>query len=207
MIDGNGQERIFKISTTVLSLIGLTADMLGIGKLAYDVVIGENLDNLIFKIMILFLAFAFGAGLGIISIKGFKNATIPMATKYLAWLHVVIIVASYVGIAFILKNQNYAFGTYIAFISVLGAELLTLIGLHAVINELNMYAFSVPILSATLLHLIIICYAYVFKSATVSFYLMGDLFLFLGMSIIGSAMLGDVGFISMIKKIIERISD
>ena len=54
------QKQVFNISTFTLSAISLLADILGLGKVAYDVVVQGNLNDLLFKVLILVLVFMFG---------------------------------------------------------------------------------------------------------------------------------------------------
>lgn len=65
--------KFLKISSFALSGISLLADILGIGKLAYDVVVAGDLTDLGFRLIILVLVFLFGVRLGVIAIKGFGN--------------------------------------------------------------------------------------------------------------------------------------
>jgi hypothetical protein len=198
--------KFFNYSTLALSAIGLLADILGIGKLAYDVIVVRQLSNLGFKLVVLVLVFLFGIGLGVISIKGFQNTNLLTIAEFYAWVYVAIACLSYLGIALSLNRQGYTFGTYVAFVLVIVAELLAMYALHVVIDDHDIRQYSIPILSICLVHAILIVYAYVFIPVPVSLYLAGDLIFFIAMTLIGSAMLGDIGFATMLSRIWQEIN-
>lgn len=198
--------KFFNYSTLTLSAIGLLADILGIGKLAYDVIVARQLSDLGFKMIVLVLVFLFGVGLGVISIKGFQNTSLLSIAQFYAWVYVAIACLSYLGISFSLNKQGYTFGTYVAFVFVILAELLAMYALHVVIDDHDIRQYSIPILGVCLVHAILVVYAYVFIPVPVSLYLAGDLFFFTAMTLIGSAMLGDIGFGTMLSRIWAEVN-
>lgn len=174
---------------------------MGIGKLAYDVIVERELSDLGFKLVVLVLVFLFGIGLGVVSIKGFQNTNLLMIAQFYAWIYVAIACLSYFGIAFALNQKGYTFGTYVAFILVIAVELLAMYALHVVIDNHDIRQYSIPILTVCLVHGILIVYSYVFVAVPVSFFLVGDLIFFTAMTLVGSSMLGDVGFATMLSRI------
>ena len=91
--------KVLDKSTFVLSGIGLLADVLGIGKLAYDVVVLGNLADIGFKLIVLVIVFLFGIGLGVVAIRGFQNISLPLMGRFYAWVYMTIGCLSYLGIA------------------------------------------------------------------------------------------------------------
>jgi len=192
-------------ATFLLSAIGLLADILGIGKVVYEVVVIGNLSDLGFKILVLFVVFIFGIGLGMVSLKGFGNLSIIQMGKFYAWLYIFLICLTYLGIAFVLRQHEYNVTTYTAFVVLIIAQLLAVktIG-SALENQIDTKQFSIPILSICLIHGILVVYTYVFTGISVTLYLGGDIFFFILMSFVGSSMLGDTGFLHMIGKIFSK---
>ncbi len=196
-----------KGSTLALSAIGLLADILGIGKLAYDVIVVGDLADLGFKLIVLVIVFLFGVGLGVVSIRGFGNISLLVFARLYAWVYVAIACLSYLGIAFAMRQQNYDFGTYVAFVLVVAVQLLAVKAMQVALEkEIDIRQFSIPILTICLIHAVLIVYTYVFAGVRVSLYLLGDLLFFTGMTLIGSAMLGDIGFRTMVDKLWIEIS-
>src|SRR3972149_1576313 len=152
-------------SVLTLSAIGLLADILGIGKLAYDVIVAGQLVDLAFKLMVLVVVFLFGTGLGVLGIKGFRSIpSLYVIARFYSWVYLAIACLSYLGIAFTLYTRNYTFGTYVAFVSVIQTELLAIYALHVVIPKHDLRHFSIPILAVCSAHVILIVYTYVFAA-------------------------------------------
>jgi hypothetical protein len=196
-----GMHKFFNVTTLTLSAIGLLADILGIGKVAYDVIVQGQLADLGFKLVVLVIVFLFGIGLGVISIRGFQNTSLLVIARFYAWVYVAIVCLSYFGVALLLHRQCYNLGTYVAFVLVILAELLAVAALHVVIEEHDIRQFSIPVLTVCLVHAILVVYAYIFTAVPVSLYLAGDLLFFTAMTLVGSAMLGDIGFRTMLSRL------
>ena len=199
------ENKALRVSTFALTIISLLADILGLGKLAYDVIVQGNVSDLLIKVLLLALAFLFGVGLGYLGMKGFKNTTIPSVARLYAWIYLGITCASYFGVAVVFSRQDYTFITFLAFVLVVAAELLAIMGLHVVIEELDLRLLSIPLLSVAAFHIILILYRYILTAARVTFHLVGDLFFFIGMTMVSSAMYGDIGFATMLRRILQRI--
>lgn len=193
---------ILNKSTLALSGIGLLADVLGIGKLAYDIVIVGNLADIGFKLVVLVIVFLFGIGLGIVAIKGFGNMSVLLLGRFFAWVYIAIACLSYLGVIFALRQQTYDVNTYVAFILVMLAQLLAVKAIHLVLRDsIDIQQYSIPVLAVCLVHAVLILYTYVYSGVTVSLYLAGDLLFFTGMTLIGSAMLGDIAFRTMLERL------
>ena len=101
-----------------------------------------------------------------------------------------------------MRNQNYDFKTYLAFILVIMAQLVAVKALQLVLKEsIDIRQYSIPVLLICLVHAVLILYTYIFAGVRVSLYLAGDLFFFTGMTLVGSAMLGDIAFRTMISRL------
>ena len=199
--------KFLNISSFTLSAIGLLADILGIGKLAYDVVIIGDLTDLGFRLLILVIVFFFGIGLGVVAMKGFENTRVVDMAIFFSWVYIAIACLSYLGIAFSLRNQEYTVLTYLSFVVIIGSQLLATKGIQiALEDDIDIRQFSIPILTICLIHAILIVYSYIFAGTPVTLFLAGDLLFFTGMTLVGSAMLGDIAFISLMRKIYKEIT-
>lgn len=193
----DGVRKVFRQVSFVLSAAALLVDVAGLGKLAYDVVARGQLTDIGFKLIVLVAVFLFGIGLGILSVRGFANTSVYVIARFYAWTYLGICCISYLGIAFVLHQQHYTAGTFAALVVVLAAELLAVGALHVVIEEHDIRPFSLPLLAVCVVHALLIVYGYVFKGVPVSGFLAGDLIVFIGMTLVSSAMLGEMGFGSM----------
>ncbi len=202
-LDRATEDKVFRITTFGIGGVSLLADLLGIAKFVYDIVVVGNLNDVFFKIVVLTLVFIFGASLGIVSMRRFDSMSFPTVARLYAWAYLGMTCISYFGMAVVLNTQNYSFETFAAFVSVITAELLALAALHVIIDNHDVRIYSVPVLILTLVQLILIVYKYIFASAPVSLRLAGELLFFIPMTLIGSALLGDIGFVSLIQRIVS----
>lgn len=201
-----GWQRFLNGSTFGLSGISLLADVLGLGKLAYDVIIIGDLTDLGFKLIVLLLVFLFGIGLGVVAVKGFDNTRVVDLARIYAWIYIAIACFSYLGIALALRSQDYNFSTYVAFVIVIISQLFAVKAMQIALEEnLDIRHFSIPILTVCLVHGVLIVYTYVFATTPASIYLAGDIVFFTGMTLIGSAMLGDIAFRVLLAKIYHEV--
>lgn len=193
--------QILKYSTLGLSAIGLLAHILGVGKLAYDVIVLQEFSDLAFKSIVLVITLLFGIGVGFVNLRGFPNPYLFLFARYYAWVYVAMVCISYLGIAMSLYGRDYSLVLYWAYVAVVLVELFAIYALHVGLNTRDTHLHSIPLLAVCIIHVLMIVYAYVFASVRVSIYLAGDLAFFTGMTLMGSAMLGDFGFAAMLSKI------
>lgn len=110
------------------------------------------------------------------------------------------------GIAFSLRVQSYTFSTYLAFIVIVASQLLAIKGIQIALgDDIDIRQFSIPILTVCLVHAILILYTYVFAGMHASLFLAGDLVFFTGMTLVGSAMLGDIAFLTLLRRIYGEV--
>jgi hypothetical protein len=199
------QRLIFGSLVFSLAAICLLVNLAGVARLAYDVVAVGALDNLFVKALILGLVFWFGLGLGIVSLRRFQSPAFPQFARIYTWTYLALASLTYLGITLRTSSHDYSLLLYGAFIALLLYELIGVLGLHLVMPDRSTGFFAIPILAIVLFHLVVIVYLYVFASAPLSLYLAGDLFLLLMMSAIGSALLGENAFRSIVERLIDKI--
>lgn len=193
--------QFLNFSTLAVSAVVLLAHVFGIGKLAYDVIAIQELADLGFKLIVLLIVLLFGVGVGVVSLKAFQNRLMVTFARFYVWAYIFIVCLTYLGIALSLYGRNYSWEIYLAFISVVLAELLAIYVVQVEINNRDIRYYSTPLFITCIAHIVLIVYAYVFASVRVSIYLAGDLIFFVGMTLVASAMLGDFGFATMLSKI------
>jgi len=177
----------------------------GLGRIAYDVVVTGVLSNLPVKFLVLAVVYAFGVGLGSVSRTRFDNPIFPRLARLYAWIFLLLLWVSYLGIILRVDSHQYSLLEYISFLVLLLIQLLALSGLRMVTSDKAVPIFSLSLLVIVLFQLLLIVYRYVFASAPVSIYLLGDLVLLFGMASFSSAMLGEDAFKAFVERFIEKV--
>ena len=188
-----------------LSALCLVVVWVGLGRVAYDVVISGVLSNLLVKFLVLGVVYAFGLGLGAVSRTRFDNPIFPRLARVYAWTYLVLLWISYLGIIVRVDSREYSVLEYISFLVLLAVELLALAGLRVVSSERPALLFALALLVLVLFHLLLIVYRYVFASAPLSIFLAGDLVLLFSMASVSSAMLGEDTFRAFIERFLEKV--
>jgi hypothetical protein len=188
-----------------LSAICLLTNLVGLGRLAYDVVIAPPATNLLIKVLILDLLFALGLGLGTLSRGRFGSPAFGPFARVYTWVYLAFTWVTYLLITLRVNSQEYSLLQYLTLVFLLGVELLVVAALRLAVPDRTIGYFAVPMLAIVLFHLVLIVYRYVIASAPISAYLVGDIFLMLVMSIVSTSMLGENAFRALIERFIERV--
>jgi len=99
---------------------------------------------------------------------------------------------SYLGVISVLSTQSYTFTLYISFVVVIGAQLLAGAVLDMVTRGTDARYRALPILTVCLIHVVVMIYTYIFGRTPVSGNVVGSILFFLGMSTVGTLMLGEI---------------
>ena len=177
----------------------------GLGRVAYDVVVSSLLSGLLVKALVLTVVYAFGVGLCAVSRGRFDNPLFPRLARGAAWLYLLLVWLTYLGIILQVDRQQYSLLEYLSFLALLLVELVALSGLRLITSDKPTPFFALSLLVIVLFQLLLIVYRYVFASAPMSLYLGGDLLLLLSMGAVSSAMLGEDAFKTFIERFIEKV--
>jgi hypothetical protein len=188
-----------------LSAVCLIIVWVGLGRVAYDVVVSGVLSNLLVKFLVLAVVYAFGVGLGTVSRTRFDNPVFARVERVYAWAYLTLLWLSYIGIVLRVDSREYSVLEYLSFLVLLAAELAALGGLRMITSGRPAPFFALSLLVIVLFHLLLIVYRYVFASAPMSVYLIGDLVLLFSMASVSSAMLGEDALKSFIERFIEKV--
>ena len=199
------QRQMFGSLIFGLGAVCLLINLVGLGRIAYDVVIAGAATNLLVKVLILDLVFAFGLGLGTLSRSRFGSPAFGPFARVYTWVYLAFTWVTYLLITLRVNSQEYSVLQYLTLIFMLGVELLAIAALRLVVTDRTIGYFAVPMLAIVLFHLALIVYRYIFVSAPLSAYLVGDVFLMLMMAIVSTSMLGQNAFRALIERFIERV--
>ncbi len=201
----NPQRLIFGTLVFTLAALCLLINLAGMARLAYDVVVLGVLADLPAKIIILALVYVFGLGLGTVSHRRFENAAFPQFATVFAWAYLSLTCLTYLVATFRISLHDYSLLLYGAFILIIVLELAAVLALRLFIPGKAIGVFAIPMLAIVLFHLGLVVYQYIFLSAPVTGYLVGDLIFLLTMTGVSSALLGENAFRSLMEKVIERV--
>ena len=177
----------------------------GLGRVAYDVVVSGVLDGLLVKALVLTVVYAFGVGLCAVSRGRFDNPLFPRLARGAAWLYLLLVWLTYLGIILQVDRQQYSLLEYLSFLALLLVELVALSGLRLITSDKPTPYFALSLLVIVLFQLLLIVYRYVFASAHASIYLGGNLLLLLAMGTVSSGMLGEDAFKAFIERFIQKV--
>ena len=195
------------LGSVVFALGGLCLVVVwfGLGRMAYDVVASGVLEGLLVKALVLAVVYAFGAGLCSVGRARFDHPLFPRLARGAAWLFLLLVWLTYLGIILQVDRQQYSLLEYLSFLALLLVELLALAGLRLITTDKPTPFFALSLLVIVLFQLLLLVLRYVFGSAPASLYLGGNLLLLLAMGTVSSAMLGEDAFKAFIERFIQKV--
>ena len=214
--NGNGgrvsQRGLLSIVMLLASIGALGFSLIGGVKLISDV-FGEggltsaSLDGLGIKVMVVGLAYGVGWLTAMIAIRVYGNLVLPILINWFIW-------GCLAGVCFLqvmvlqrLYQQGYDLLHYWAYVSVVGAGLAAMVGLHLIIEDHDLRPFSVPLLIISLIQLGMIVYRYVFNDVGDASYLWKDILFFFGMTAVSIFMLAHWGLLKPLRKQLTQYFD
>lgn len=199
---------MLSIVTMLVSMASLTVAMLGAAKLilaVFDDGLANSLDGLFVKVIVLGLAFFFGWGIGLASIRGFGNLIYPMIINIYAWVCLAAVSFLYLKIIQKLFLQQYDALRFWAYLIILLGGLFVLICLHLLVENHDLRPFAIPLLIISVLQLFVIVYRYVFTNNANGWLVISDFTIFLVMISISALMLMHIGILSPLREQIDSI--
>ncbi|HNN12482.1 MAG TPA: hypothetical protein PKL78_02920 [Anaerolineales bacterium] len=198
---------MLSIVTMLVSLTALTVSILGAGKLVFMIFndgLANSMDGLFVKLVVLGLAFIFGWGIGLVSIRGFGNLVYPMIINIYAWGCLVAVNILYIKVIQKLFMQQYSAPKFWAYLIILLGGLFVLICLHLLVEEHDLRPFAIPLLITSVIQLGIIVYRYIFTNDANGWMVISDFTVFLIMISISALMLVHIGILEPLR---EQIND
>jgi hypothetical protein len=199
---------LLSISTMLVSLSALTVSMGGAVKLViviFDDGLADNLQGLAVKVMVLGLAFLFGWGVGLVSIRSFGNLVYPLIIKIYAWTCLGAVGILYIKVIQKLYMQKYDGMHFWAYLVMLLGGLFVLICLHLLIEDHDLRPFAIPLLVINVLQLFVIVFRYVFDANPNGWMFFADLTIFIVMISISALMLMHIGILSPVREWIAEL--
>lgn len=199
---------MFSIVTMLGSLAALSVSMVGAAGLVlaiFDDGLANSLDGLPVKVVVLGLAFVFGWGMGLTSIRGFGNLVYPMVVNLYAWACLTAVSILYLKVIQKLFMQQYDTTKFWAYVIILLGGLFVLICLHLLVEDHDLRPFAIPLLIISVLQLFVIVFRYIFTTDANSWKVIGDLTVFFIMISISALMLMHIGILSPLRDWIDGL--
>jgi hypothetical protein len=196
------QRGLLSISMLLFSIGGLTIALLAGAKLVFDIFdVGllNSLDGLVIKVIVIGLAYLVGWVTAMLAIRVYGNLVLPFIINIYIWACLVGVCTLYLLILQRLYNQEYDLSRFIAYILIMGAALMGMVGLHLILEGYNLRPLAIPLLIINLIQLGLIVLRYVFTPDAKPAYLINDLIFFIGMTAFSVFMLAHWGLLGPVR--------
>src|SRR5687768_7430071 len=143
----NNQRLIFGTLVFTLAALCLVINLVGMARLAYDVVVLGAPTEFFVKVFILGLVYVFGLGLGTASHRRFENAAFPQFATVYAWAYLMLTCLTYLGATFRVSLHDYSLLLFGAFLLIILLELAAVLALRLFIPGRAIGIFAIPMLA------------------------------------------------------------
>jgi predicted tellurium resistance membrane protein TerC len=161
-------------------------------------------SDILSKIIVVGLTFAVGWIFSAIGIRSLGNLILPYAIQIYTWVVLGGIIILQVLIMVRLYRQEYQFFNYMKYLSLFGAGLIALVGLHLLLEKHSLVPFGFIILLASLGHLYTIVYHYIFETEVIYSKVWGDIIFFFVTTLVSILMMAHLGLLNGMRKFIDR---
>ena len=200
---GNVSQRgLLSIAMLLFSLGGLSIALLAGAKMVFDIFevgLMNSLDGLLIKVIVIGLAYLVGWITSMLAIRVYGNLVLPFIINLYIWGCLIGICTLYLLILQRLYDQQYDLPRFIAYILIMAAGLVAMVGLHLIIEGHNLRPLALPLLIINLLQLGLIVLRYVFTPDVNPGYLINDLIFFAGMTAFSLFMLAHIGLLAPLR--------
>ena len=196
------QRGLLSIAMLMFSVGGLMIAFLAGAKLVFDILrfgIWETLDGLVIKVIVVGLAYLVGWAASMLAIRVYGNLVLPFIINIFIWGMLIGICSLYLLILQRLYNQQYDEFRFIAYVAIMGAAMLGLVGLHLILDSHNLRPLAIPLLIINLLQLGLIVFRYVFTPDAKYIFLINDLIFFAVMTAFSLFMLAHIGLLAPLR--------
>jgi len=196
------QRGLLSISMLLFSVGGLTISMLAGAKLVFDIFsvgLVNSLDTLGIKVIVVGLAYIVGWMTSMLAIRVYGNLVLPFIINIFIWGILIGICSLYLLILQRLFNQEYDMLHFIAYIMIMVAALVGMVGLHLIIEGHTLRPLAIPLLMINLIQLGLIVFRYVFVPGANADYLITDLIFFAVMAAFSLFMLAHIGLLAPLR--------
>jgi len=204
------QRGLLSIAMLLFSVGGLSIAMLAGAKLVFDIFsvgLVNALAGLPIKVIVVGLAYVVGWVTSMLAIRVYGNLVLPFIISIFIWGILIGICSLYLLILQRLFNQEYDMLHFIAYLLIMVAALVGMVGLHLIIEGHNLRPLALPLLIINLIQLGLIVLRYVFTPDAQPAYLINDLIFFAAMTAFSVFMLAHIGLLAPLRKRLTNYFD
>lgn len=204
------QRGLLSISMLLFSVGGLTIAALAGAKLVFDILsvgLMNSLDGLFIKVIVVGLAYLVGWATAMLAIRVYGNLVLPFIINLFIWGFLIGICSLYLLFLQRLYNQQYDEFRFVAYLSIMVAAVVGMVGLHLILEGHNLRPLAIPIMIINLIQLGLIVFRYVFTPDAKPIYLINDLIFFAAMTAFSIFMLAHIGLLRPLRMWIANYFD
>lgn len=192
------QRGLLSIAMLLVSVGALGIAMVGGTKMVFDVLNGTS-EGIAASVIVIGLVYAVGWLTAMVAIRVYGNLVLPILITWFTWVCLAAICYLYVEILERMYMQPPEFGKFIKYLTVMGAGLGALVGLHLIVENHDLRPFSIPLLIISLIQLGLIVYRYVFDRPVNAGFLWKDLVFFFAMTGFSIFTLAHIGILEPLR--------
>jgi len=184
----------------------ILVSILGGAKLLWDI-LNEGLpgmDMLSAKLLWVVIPFVVGWVISLVDIRVMNNLVLPIIIRIFIWFTLLGILAIYARTVQKLYTEVFSTDHYFRYSLVFAAGFSVMIGLHLLIEDHDLRPYSMPVLIAALIHLLVAVLHYVFLDGNPAF-AWGDVIYFFSMLVIFAFMALHVGLLNPFRRAVDRL--
>jgi hypothetical protein len=190
----------------LVAILMLSVSMLGCGKLLWDI-LNEGVPSVTMlgaKLLWVVIPFLVGWIISLVDIRKLNNLVLPLVIRIFIWVTLFGILAIYARTIYKLYTELFSFDHYLRYSLVFAAGFAVMVGLHLLIEDHDLRPYSMPLLVAALIHLLVAVLHYVFLDGDPAFAL-GDVIYFLSMMFIFALMALHIGLLNPFRRAVDRL--
>jgi hypothetical protein len=208
---GNVSQRgLLSIAMLLFSVGGLSIAMLAGAKLVFDIFsvgLVNALADLPIKVIVVGLAYLVGWVTSMLAIRVYGSLVLAFIISIFIWGILIGICSLYLLILQRLFNQEYDMLHFIAYLLIMVAALIGMVGLHLIIEGHNLRPLALPLLIINLIQLGLIVLRYVFTQDAKPSFLINDLIFFAAMTAFSVFMLAHIGLLAPLRNRLTNYFD
>jgi hypothetical protein len=198
---------MYSTLSLLIGVISMGVALMSGAWFAYDVLSSESTNAILSKVIVVGLAYLIGWIFSTFGIRILGNLILPYAVQIYAWVALGGIIILQILIMSRLYQQEYQFSNFVKYLSLFGAGMIALVGLHLILEKHSLRPFGVLVLLTSLGHLYSIVYHYVFIGDAIYEKLWGDVIFFFVTFFFSILMLAHFGLLKGMRRLINRMFD
>ena len=189
----------------LIGVISMGVALMSGAWFAYDVLSSESSNDTLSKVIVVGLTYLIGWIFSTFGVRILGNLILPYATQIYAWVTLGGIIILQILIMSRLYRQEYQPANFVKYLSLFGAGMIALVGLHLILERHSLRPFGVFILLTSLGHLYIIVYHYIFTIDVIHEKLWGDIIFFFVTFFVSLLMSAHFGLLNEMRRLIDRM--